>query len=67
LPRGKGTNKSCVHVAFKRKGAAKAEVVRSDSYSDLAPRVAAVVSPKALVMTDQLPTYKAIGKEYASH
>lgn len=66
-PRGKGTSKSCVHVAVKRKGAVKAEVVHSDSYSDLAPRVAASVSPDAHVMTDQLPTYKSIGKEYASH
>jgi hypothetical protein len=66
-PRGKGTNKSCIHVAVKRHGAAKAEVVPSDSYSDLAPRVAAVVSSDAHVMTDQLQTYKAIGKEYAAH
>src|SRR5437016_4778890 len=58
-PRGKGTSKSCIHVAVKRQGEAKAEVVHSDSYSDLAPRVAAVVSPEAHVMTDQLATYKA--------
>ena len=66
-PRGRGTSKSCIHVAVKRQGAARAEVVPSDSYSDLAPRVAAVVSPDAHVMTDQLQTYKAIGKEYAAH
>jgi transposase-like protein len=66
-PRGRGTSKSCVHVAVKRQGAVKAEVVPSDSYSDLAPRVAAAVSPEAHLMTDQLQTYKAIGKEYASH
>lgn len=66
-PRGRGTSKSCIHVAVKRQGAAKAEVVPSDSYSDLAPRVAAVVSPDAHVMTDQLQSYKAIGKEYAAH
>lgn len=66
-PRGKGTSKSCIHVAVKRHGEAKAEVVNSDSYADLAPRVAAVVSPDAHVMTDQLSTYKAIGKEYSAH
>jgi len=65
--RGKGTSKSCIHVAVKRQGEAKAEVVPSDSYSDLAPRIAAVVSPNAHVMTDQLQTYRAIGKEYAAH
>lgn len=66
-PRGRGTSKSCVHVAVKRQGEAKAEIVNSDSYSDLAPRVAKVVSPDAHVMTDQLQTYKSIGKQYASH
>lgn len=66
-PRGKGTSKSCIHVAIKRQGEAKAEVVPSDSYSDLAPRIAAVVSPNARIMTDQLQTYRAIGKEYAVH
>lgn len=66
-PRGKGTSKSCIHVAVKRQGAVKAEVVNSDSYADLSPRVAAVVSPDAHVMTDQLQTYKAIGKNYSAH
>ena len=66
-PRGKGTSKSCIHVAVKRQGEAKAEVVNSDSYADLAPQIAAVVSPDAHVMTDQLQTYKAIGKKYAAH
>jgi len=66
-PRGKGTSKSSVHVAVKRHGEVKAEVVNSDSYSDLAPQVATAVSPEAHVMTDQLRTYKAIGKMYASH
>lgn len=66
-PRGKGTSKSCIHVAVKRQGEAKAEVVPGDSYSDLAPRIAAVVSPNAHVMTDQLQTYRAIGKAYAGH
>lgn len=66
-PRGKGTKKSCVHVAVERQGDVKADVVPGDSYPDLAYRVAKVVSPGAHLMTDQLPTYKAIGKEYAAH
>ena len=66
-PRGKGTSKSCIHVAVSRHGEAKAQVVPGDSYSDLALRVAAVVSSDAHVMTDQLMTYKAIGKDYAVH
>lgn len=66
-PRSKGTSKSCIHVAVSRRGDAKAQVVSGYSYSDLALRVAAVVSSDAHVMTDQLMTYKAIGKEYAAH
>ena len=46
-PRGKGTSKSCVHVVVSRQVEVKAEVVPSDSYSDLAPRIAAVISPHA--------------------
>jgi len=65
--RGKGTKKSCIHVAVKRKGEVKAAVVPGDSYSDLVFRVAQVVSPDAHLMTDQLPTYKAICKGYAVH
>ncbi len=66
-PRGKGTRKSCVHVAVERQGEVKADVVPGDSYTDLVFRVAQVVSPRARLMTDQLPTYKAICKKYAAH
>lgn len=65
--RGKATKKSCIHVAVKRQGEVNAGVVPGDSYTDLVFRVARVVSPQARLMTDQLPTYKAIGKEYAVH
>jgi transposase-like protein len=44
-PRGKGTRKSCVHVAVERKGEVKADVVPGDSYAELVFRVARVVSP----------------------
>jgi hypothetical protein len=66
-PRGKGTRKSCVHVAVESKGEVKADVVPGDSYAELVFRVARVVSPRAHLMTGQLPTYKAICKEYAAH
>jgi hypothetical protein len=65
-PRGKGTKKSCVHVAVERQGEVKADVVPGDSYPDLVYRVAQMVSPDAHLMIDQLPIYKAIGKEYAA-
>jgi len=66
-PRGKGTPKSCIHVAVERQGAVNAEVVTGDSYAELIYRVTQAVSPEAHLMTDQLATYKAIGKHYAAH
>jgi transposase-like protein len=66
-PRGKGTRKSCIHVAVERQGEVKAALVPGDSYSDLVFRVAKVVSPEAHLMTDQLSAYRAIGKQYAAH
>lgn len=66
-PRGRGTKKACVHVAVSRKGPVRTGVITSDSYAILAPHVKQVVSPKALVMTDQLHTYMALGKEFFGH
>jgi hypothetical protein len=66
-PRGKGTQKSCIHVAVERQGPINAEVVSGDSFAELAFRVADTVSPEAHLMTDELATYKAIGKQYAAH
>jgi len=66
-PRGKGTRKSCIHVAVERQGDVKADLVPGDSYSYLVFRVAEAVSPEAHVMSDQLHAYKAIGKNYAAH
>jgi hypothetical protein len=66
-PRGKGTRKSCIHVAVQRKGDVKADLVHGDSYSNLVFKVAEAVSPEAHLMTDQLHAYKSIGKEYAAH
>lgn len=66
-PRGKGTRKRCIHVAVERQGTVNAEVVTGDSYVELSLRVAKAVSPEAHLVTDQLATYKSIGKEYASH
>lgn len=50
-----------------RQGNVRAEVVPGDSYPDLAYRVSGVVSPGTHIMTDKLPTYTEIGKEYAEH
>lgn len=66
-PRGKGTKKTCVHVAVSRKGPVRTGVISSDSYAGLAPHVKQVVSPAAQVMTDQLHTYMALGKEFFDH
>ncbi|MCP4082515.1 MAG: IS1595 family transposase [Gammaproteobacteria bacterium] len=66
-PRGKGTKKTCVHVAVSRKGSVRAGVIPGDSYAVLAPHVKQVVSPAARVMTDQLRAYIALGKEFSGH
>jgi len=66
-PRGKGTKKTCVHVAVNRDGQVRASIAAGDSYAELAPLVAKVVRPEARIMTDQLPAYRAIGKKYAEH
>ena len=66
-PRGKGTKKVCVHVAVSRKGSVRADVVHGDSYAVLARHVKRVVAPSAQVMTDQLQSYRAIGKAFACH
>lgn len=66
-PRGKGTKKTCVHVAVNRDGQVRTAIVSGDSYAELAPRVAKVVKPVAMIMTDQLPAYRTIGKNYAEH
>lgn len=65
--RGRGTKKVCVHVAVCRKGPVRTGVIASDSYAIMAPHVKKVVAPEAQVMTDQLHTYMALGKEFASH
>lgn len=66
-PRGKGTKKTCVHVAVSRKGSVRTGVISSDSYAVMAPHVKQVVAPAARVMTDQLHAYMALGQEFSSH
>lgn len=66
-PRGKATKKACVHVAVSRKGPVQARMIPGDSYAVLAPYVKQVVSADALIMTDQLQPYVAIGKQFAGH
>ena len=56
-----------VHVAVSRKGSVRADVVYGDSYAVLAPHVKQVAAPPAQVMTDQLQSYRAIGKAFACH
>ncbi len=66
-PRGKGTKKTCIHVAVSRKGLVRTGVIHGDSYAALTPHVKQVVSPEARIMTDQLHAYMALGKEFSGH
>ena len=54
-------------MAVSRQGPVRAGVISSDSYANLAPHVKQVVSPEARIMSDQLQTYVALGKEFSDH
>ncbi len=45
----------------------RGSLIPGDSYAVLAPYIKLVVSPKTCVMTDELQSYVAIGKQFASH
>jgi hypothetical protein len=56
-----------VLVAVERGGPVRAVPVRDDSIASLSPVITRLVDKAAHLMTDQLHSYKRIGKRYASH
>ena len=54
-------------VAVERNGPVRTALVNNDSVESLEPWVIRLVDPNAHLMTDQLGTYKAIGKGYRAH
>jgi transposase-like protein len=65
--RGRGTRKSCILVAVERHGSARAVPVANDSVATLEPLIKQMVSPEAVLMSDELSAYRHIGRQFASH
>jgi transposase-like protein len=59
--------KTSVFAAVERGGRIKATVVPDSSAATLGENVRRFVLPEAHLITDELPSYKAVGREYASH
>lgn len=54
-------------MAVERGGPVRAVPVRNDSIASLSPVITRLVDKSAHLMTDELHSYKRIGKGYASH
>ena len=65
--RGRGTRNPCVLVVASRYAQARAAVVATASYQEIAPLVQKFVSPEAILNTDELSVYPKLGKEFADH
>ena len=65
--RGGYAHKNAVFTLVERGGSARSFHVESTRVMDLQPIIEANVSREARLMTDELNTYKFIGRDYASH
>ena len=65
--RGKGTSKQPILVMVERDGIARATVIDSDSFSNIAPVVERHVDQDSYLMTDQHQVYQRLGTSYAGH
>jgi hypothetical protein len=54
-------------VAVERNGPVRAVPVKSDSFNDLMPHIKRFVDKRAHLMTDQLYSYRKVGKMFAAH
>ena len=64
---GRGTDKACVFVAVARGGPVIPRVVPSHTKGALGGSVRASVHRDAVLVTDELPAYTGVGREYAAH
>jgi transposase-like protein len=60
-------NKNVVVTLVERGGSARSFHVDGVRIADLQPIIRANIRPDTRVMTDEMPSYKEIGKEFASH
>lgn len=64
---GRATDKACVFVAVARGGRVIPRVVASHTKGALGGAVRASVCRDAVLVTDELPAYTGVGREYAAH
>jgi hypothetical protein len=64
---GRATDKACVFVAVERGGRVIPRLVPSHTKAALGDAVRAIVYKDATLMTDELPAYTCVGREYAAH
>jgi hypothetical protein len=65
--RGRATDKACVFVAVERGGRVIPRLVPSHTKGALGDAVRAIVHNDATLMTDEVPAYTGVGREYAAH
>jgi len=64
----KGSNfRNIALTLVERGGSARSFHVDSASIADLQPIIRANVAPETAIMTDEWPSYRSIGKDFASH
>lgn len=65
--RGRATSKACVFVAIERGGRVIPRLVASHTKGALGAAVRETVHTTAVLLTDELPAYIGVGREYAGH
>jgi hypothetical protein len=64
---GRATEKPCVFVAVTRGGRVVPRIVASHTKGALGAAVRATVRKDSVLVTDELPAYVGVGREYAGH
>ena len=64
---GRATDKACVFVAVERGGRVIPRLVPSHTKGALGVAIRASVHNDAVLVTDELPAYTGVGREYAGH
>jgi len=64
---GRATDKACVFVSVERGGTVRTQIVPSHTAGALGAAVRAHVGQEATLMTDELPAYTGVGREYGAH
>jgi transposase-like protein len=65
--RGRGTKKTPVVALVQRGGNVRATVMERITSMNLSAHARKHIDPSSLLMTDELPAYRRVGKEFASH